>query len=85
MTWGRAGLTNLVQVGHERQHRLPFAAEVHKRFTAAERRLRCTKEFQDNIRSLIGVRLAIGLFLCPARASNKQQLRIRPDGLGIAI
>ena len=45
----RAGLADLVQVRQERQHRLAFAAQVHQRFAAAERRARLLAENRESI------------------------------------
>ena len=77
----RAGLADLVQVRQERQHRLAFPALVHQRFAAAERRAAELEEIANQFLRLRHVRLAVGLFLRPAGAGDKQQLRIGPDGL----
>ena len=67
-----AGLANLVQVRQKRQHRLSLAALVHQRFAAAQRRAAELEKTPDVLFRLGHVRLAVGLFLRPARAGDKK-------------
>ena len=69
---GRAGLADLVHVGHAVQDGFAFAAEVHHVFAAAERGLRLTQEGEDQLLRLGRMDCAIGLLLMPKLACPKK-------------
>ena len=48
MTRGTAGLTNLIQVRHETEYRVPFAGHIHQRLGTAQGCLRFVQELQDD-------------------------------------
>ena len=81
MAWCGTGLADLVEVRHELEHRLAFAAEVHERLGGAERGLRLAEETEDELLGLGGVGLAVGLLLRPAGAGDEEQLGVGADGL----
>ena len=81
----RAGLADLVEVRHEAEHRLAFAAEVDQRLAAAQRGLRRAQEPEDQLLGLGGMRRAVGLLLGPAGAGDEQQLGVRTDGLLVGL
>ena len=49
MPRGRAGLADLIQMRHEAQHCLIFAALIDERFAAAERGFRGAQKLQDQL------------------------------------
>lgn len=59
VTWHGAGLSHLVEVGHERQQVAPFAGDVDHGLAAAQRGLRVLECSKDDLLCLGDARLAL--------------------------
>ena len=80
-----AGLADLVHVGEEGKHGLAVASLIDERFAAAQRCAGGMEEAEDEIGGFGGMGLAVGLFLGPAGAGDKEEFGIGTDGLRVLL